>query len=258
LFLWAVLCFVYTGNNLKNYQQRLDFLKYNGDLVVMTTILLIAAALLIGITVGLFDVIGVKADVYLQYVPVFGLAASPIVATYLIQTNPQLVNKVSPVIAKVFTPLVLVTLLIYLFVIIYAGKNPYIDREFLLIFNILLIGVMAIILFSIMATSKSSNQTGAILLLVLSIITIIINVIALSAILFRVSEGGITPNRLGVLGSNLLILTNLLLVTYQLFKTVRHKTQLESVETSIVSFIPVYVIWIVLVTFLFPVIFQFQ
>lgn len=259
LFLWAVLCFVYTGNNLKSYSQRLDFLKYNGDLVVMTTIILIAGALLAVITVGLFNVIGAKIeDFYLQHIAVFGLAASPMVATYLIQSNPQLVNKVSPVIAKVFTPLVLVTLIIYLFAIIYAGKNPYIDREFLLMFNLLLIGVMAIILFSITATAKSANKTGTVLLLFLSLVTILINAIALSAILFRVSEGGITPNRLAVLGSNLLILTNLLLVTYQLLKTVRNKTQLESVETSIVSFIPVYVVWIMLVTFLFPVIFQFQ
>ena len=134
LFLWAVLGFTFVGDNPKNYQKRLDFLRYNGDLAVMTTIILIAGAVLTGITLGLFSLIDIRiGEFYFRYIVVWGLAASPIVATYLVQTNPQLVNKVSPVIAKVFTPLVFVTLVIYLFAIIGTGKDPYNDREFLFI-----------------------------------------------------------------------------------------------------------------------------
>jgi hypothetical protein len=51
---------------------------------------------------------------------VVGLAAVPLVATFLTQTNPQLVSKVSPVIARIFSPIVLVMLVIYLF----AWKSP--------------------------------------------------------------------------------------------------------------------------------------
>jgi len=58
----------------------------------------------------------------------------------------------------VFTPLVLTTLVIYLIAVIGTGKDPYNDRDFLLIFNLLLIGVMAIILFSIAETSKNSDS----------------------------------------------------------------------------------------------------
>lgn len=189
----------------------------------MTSIILIAGALMAGITLGLFRLIEIRVEeFYFQYIGIWGLAASPIVATYLVQVNPQLVNKVSPVIAKIFTPSVLVTLLIYLTAIIITGKDPYNDREFLLIFNMLLLGVMAIIFFSIAERSKnSSSKISTLMLLGLSIVTIIINGIALSAILFRISEWGITPNRLAVLGGNILILTNLLLVTYRLFKTVK-------------------------------------
>src|SRR5690606_20888898 len=159
LFLWAILGFTFVGDNLKNYHKRLDFLRYNGDLVVMTTIILIAGILLTVVTLGLFTLIDVRMEeFYFQYIVVMGLAASPIVGTYLVQTNPQLVNKVSPVIAKVFTPLVLLTLVIYLLAVIGTGKDPYNDRDFLLIFNMLLIGVMAIILFSIAETSKNSES----------------------------------------------------------------------------------------------------
>ena len=260
LFIWAVLGFTFAGGNLKNYPARLDFLRYNGDLVVMTTIILIAGALLTGITMGLFELIGLGTqEFFVEYVGMCGVAASPIIGTYLVQTNPHLVNKVSPVIAKVFTPLVLVTLIIYLIAVIYTGKDPYNDREFLLIFNLLLIGVMAIILFSIAETSKNSgSKVGFIMLFGLAIVTIIVNGIALSAILFRISEWGITPNRLAVLGGNLLILTNLLLVTYRLFRTLKDRNEIEKVENSITSYLPVYVVWTVVVTFFFPVIFGFK
>jgi len=260
LFLWAVLGFTYLGDDLKNYQSRLDFLRYNGDLVVMTSIILIAGGLMAGITLGLFRLIEIQVEeFYFQYIGIWGLAASPIVATYLVQTNPQLVNKVSPVIAKIFTPLVLVTLVIYLIAIIFTGKDPYNDREFLLIFNMLLLGVMAIIFFSIAEKSKNSgNKISTLMLLGLSIVTIIINGIALSAIIFRISEWGITPNRLAVLGSNILILTNLILVTYRLFKIVRDNNEIEKVENSIALFLPVYSLWTVLVTFVFPIIFNFK
>ncbi|HKC36769.1 MAG TPA: hypothetical protein VKB95_11930, partial [Chitinophagaceae bacterium] len=115
LFLWAALGFTFVGDKLNNNQRRLDFLRYNADLVVMTTIIVIAGGLLTAITFGLFELIDIKIEeFYFHYIGIWGLAACPIVGTYLVQTNPQLVNKVSPVIAKVFTPLVLVTLVVYL------------------------------------------------------------------------------------------------------------------------------------------------
>lgn len=260
LFLWAILGFTFVGDNLNNFRIRLDFLRYNGDLVVMTALMLIAGGLLTGITLGLFSLIEVSIEeFYVQYIVICGLAAAPIVGTYLVQTNPQLVSKVSPVIARVFTPLVFVTLVAYLTAIIYTGKDPYNDRDFLLLFNLLLIGVMAIILFSITETSKNAgSKIGLLMLSGLSVVTIVINGIALSAIVFRISEWGITPNRLAVLGGNLLILINLLMVTYRLFKAMKNRDAIEKVENSIASFLPIYSVWAIVVTFVFPLLFNFR
>lgn len=260
LILWSVLGFAFTGDHFMNYQKRLDFLRYNGDLIVMTTIILIAGGILAGITLGLFSMIDINMEeFYLQNVGVWGLAAAPVLGTYLVRTNPHLVNKVSPVVAKDFTPLVLVTLVVYLIAVIHAGKDPYNDRDFLLIFNLLLIGVMAIILFAIAETSSgSTSNIETSLLFALALVTVILNCIALSAIVFRISEWGITPNRLAVLGSNLLILTHLLVVTFRLFKTLKDGDGKENVEKSIASFLPVYTIWAVIVTLFFPLLFGFK
>ncbi|MEO5890527.1 MAG: hypothetical protein ABIQ31_09755 [Ferruginibacter sp.] len=260
IFLWAVLGFSFVDEKASGNYKRLDFLRYNGDLVIMTTLLMIAGGILTGITLGLFSVIGFSIErFYFDYVAIFGLAALPIVGTYITQTNPQLVNKVSPVIAKIFSPLVLIMLVVYLVAIAFSGKDPYSDREFLMAFNALLAGVMAIILFSIAESSKKSeNQAGNFILLALSIVTIIVNGIALSAILFRISTWGITPNRLAVLGANILMLINLCLVTFRLFKHVSKKTSIGEVENSISRFLPIYVIWTIIVTFIFPLIFHFK
>lgn len=260
LFLWTVLGYTFTGDKFKNNPKRIDFLRYNGDLIVMTTVILIAGGILSAVTIGLFDLIKIRIEeFYFQNIAVWGLAAAPIVGTYLVRSNPQLVKNVSPVVAKVFTPLVLVMLVVYLIAIVYTGKDTYNDREFLLIFNLLLIGVMAIILFSTAETSKATGNKASILLLfVLSIVTIVINGIALSAIVFRISEWGITPNRLAVLGSNILILINLTIVSYRLFKSIKSSDELATVENSIATFLPIYSAWTVVVIFIFPILFSFR
>jgi hypothetical protein len=260
LLLWVVLGAVFVGKNLSDYNKRLDYLRYNGDLIVMTTLILIAGGIMTGLTIGLFSLIGFQIEqFYFEYVVIFGLAAAPIVGTYLTQTNPQLVNKVSPVIAKIFSPLVLVMLVIYLIAIFYSGKDPYNDREFLIIFNLLLIGVMAIIFFSVAESSKTNgNTTATWVLFLLSAVTIVVNGIALSAILFRIAEWGITPNRLAVMGSNLLMLLNLLLITILLFRSLTKKADIAAVGRTIALFLPIYCVWAMSVIFLFPLLFDFK
>ena len=259
LFLWSLLGFSFVGE-AGNPLKRLDFLRFNGDFVVMSTLFLIAGGITTGITIGLFSLIGYQIeDFYFNNVVVVGLAAVPLVATFLTQTNPQLVSKVSPVIARIFSPIVLIMLVIYLFAIFYSGKDPYNDRDFLLLFNALLIGVMAIIFFSVAeATNSEKGRTEKWILFLLSVVTILVNAIALSAILFRISTWGITPNRLAVLGSNLFILINLLMVTFKLYGVVAKKSNIAEVGGQIAIFLPVYVLWTSFVTFILPFLFNFE
>lgn len=259
IMLWFLLGWSYVGNKLGDHSRRLGFLKYNGDLVVISALVLISGGIMTGITLGLFSLIGFNIEeFYFNNIVVFGLPAVPIVGTYLTINNPELVGKVSPVIARIFSPLVLVMLVIYLIAMVYAKKDPFHDREFLLIFNALLIGVMAIIFFSVAETSKPTKTKLEILILfLLAIVTIIVNGIALSAILFRISEWGFTPNRTAVLGGNILILINLLQVTTKLFKAIVSGKEMIEVGKTISRFLPVYFFWSLIVCFLFPFIFGF-
>ncbi|WP_026956771.1 DUF4153 domain-containing protein [Algoriphagus vanfongensis] len=259
LLLWGVLGAAFSGNDWLNMSRRLAFLRFNGDAIIMGAVLGLSGMALTGLTIGLFELIGLNiVDFYTKYILIFGAAAIPPFAAFLTQTNPQLVNKVSPVIAKIFSPLVLIMLIVYLGAIAFTGKDPYNDREFLLIFNLLLVGVKALIFFSIAEKSSSKNAVGNWILLALSIVTILVNGIALSAIIFRISEWGITPNRLAVLGVNVLMLIHLIIVGKSLWGLVTRKLSLEKVGISIAAYLPVYFTWTVIIVFLFPILFGFR
>jgi len=260
IFLWTMFGYSFLGEHIKSSQSRIGFLRYNGDLLIMSGILLLSTIIFSAITVNLFDLIGINIEIfYFQNIMVWGIAAIPIVATYLIQTNAQLINKVSPIIAKIFTPLVFINLFIYLSAMVYTKKYPYQDRNLLLLFNVLLIGVMALILFSIAEAGKAAkNKFSLGILFGLSALTIIVNAIALSAIVYRINEFGFSANRIAVLGGNLLIFINLALVSYKLFLTSFKNGSIEEIEETIAGYLPVYAIWTGLITFLIPLIFQFK
>ena len=260
IFLWTIFGYSFLGVNIKSSQSRIGFLRYNGDLLVMSGILILATIIFSAITVNLFDLIGINIEIfYFQNIMIWGIAAIPIVATYLIQTNAQLINKVSPIIAKIFTPLVFINLFIYLSAMAYTKKYPYQDRNVLLLFNVLLMGVMALILFSIAEAGKATkNKFSLVILFGLSALTLIVNAIALSAIVYRINEFGFSANRIAVLGGNLLIFINLMLVSYKLFLTSFKNGTIEEIEESIAGYLPVYAIWTGLITFLVPFLFQFK
>ncbi len=257
IFLWSILGYAFVGGDIRNSQKKIAFLKFNGNFIVMTALIFISGVLFTGITIALFELL--KIDIkqfYFEQIAVWALAAIPMLSTYLVQNNPQLVNKISPTIARIFTPLVFITLLVFLAALMYTGKNIYNDRNFLLLFNVLLIGVMAIILFSLTeATKNASSKMNLIMLFGLSLLTIIANAMALSAIAFRLSEFGISPNRLAVLGANLLMFVHLLFVSYGLIKNLKGKASILDVEKEIALFIPAYAVWAAFVTFAMPFIF---
>jgi len=260
IFLWCVLGYAYMNDAYTNNEKRIDFLKYNGDLLVISVILFLAGMLFTVLTIGLFELIGMNiAEFYVKYIGIWGIGAIPILGTYLINTNPQIINKVTPIIAKIFTPLAFINLSIYLVVLISKGKYPHQDRNLLLIYNALLIGVLALIFFSIAEIEKNKKgYFNTAILLGLSVLTIIINGIALSAISYRLFEYGITPNRIAVLGGNILIFVNLLIVTIQLLKAIKNNTSLTEVQNGIAKYLPVYLVWVGLVAFLLPLIFGYK
>jgi hypothetical protein len=257
LLMWFIYGIVFTDFELKNHERRIDFIRHNGDIAIVFALIAAAGGFLTMITIGLFDSIGLNIEEwYAENIIVAGAVSAPVVAAYLIGKFPSLVSRIAPLIAAIFSPLVLVTLVVFLITMAVTGKDPYNDRDFLLVFNVLLLGVMGIIIFSVSGTAVIKNQKiNAMVLFILSIVTIIIDLIALSAIFYRLGEYGLTPNRLAVLVSNILVLINLIMIMNDLFRVNFRNKEFDTVGETISKYLPVYLVWIIIVVFGFPLFF---
>lgn len=258
IFLWGLIGLAFIGNEYGIGSTRLAYLKFNLEFCILYASMAISGMLLAALTMQLFSFVGLDIeDFYFRNVVLFGAAALAIVATYLVSMNLKLAKNITPYIAKIFSPLVLATLLVYLITVIWVGKNPFLDRNFLLVFNGILFSVLAVTIFSITesGTDKKKNISDYISF-ALIILALIIDSVALSAIVFRLSSYGITPNRIAVLGVNILIWGNLIWIMVSYMRFLQNKTGPSTIQDAVTKYLPVYVLWAAFVTFTFPLIFN--
>ena len=89
-------------------------------------------------------------------------------------------------------------------------------------------------------------------------ITLVIDVVALSAILFRLGAYGLTPNRVVVLGSNLLVFAHLVILLRAYLPIVRGRSGFAGMTPAVAGYLPVYSAWAAFVVFLLPPLFAFR
>ncbi len=257
IFLWVLLGLAFTGNEYGIGGKRLAYLKFNGEFSVLYASMAISGMLLTALTMQLFSFIGMNIEeFYFKNVVLFGASALAVVTTHLLSRNLKLAKNIAPYIAKIFTPLVLITLLVYLITVLWVGKNPFMDRNFLISFNGILLSVLAVTIFSITesGTDEKKNISDYINF-ALIILALLIDSVALSAIVFRLSSYGITPNRLVVLGVNILIWANLIWIMLSYMRFLQNKTGPLTIQDAVTKYLPAYGLWAAFVTFTFPFIF---
>ena len=260
LFAMSLLAASFMSDKWNRVEARLDFIRYIGEMLIYTTLILLGGMVLTAITLGLFNLIDLDIDRwYMEYVVVLGLVSAPVVATYLFDVLQGRQSRFAPMLANVFSPLFLITILAYLVATFSQGKSPFTDRDFLILFNGLLLVILALTIFSISGKKRASNiQLSDYINVLLVAATLVVNIIALSAILFRWLEFGLTVNRLVVTGANLIIFVHLILILLQYTKCLRLDKRLPSLETAVARYLPVYTIWSLIVAAILPVVFQFK
>ena len=256
---WVLLGAAYANFDISSRKARMLFLKRNGDTFVLTGVIICAGMLLTMLCVAMFGVIKVRIDNILgDYVVVYGLVSAPLFANYMIESSPKIINKVAPFISKLFTPLMLIVMTGFLIALVFFAKDPFNNREELIVFNVLLGAIIAVIVFTFSGNSDNHRSIYNKILLLLSMEAMIINSIVLSAIVYRLFSFGVSPNRIAVLGANLLLFSNLILITIKLIQFVRNKAAAENVESSMTVMLPYYAVWAVIIAVLMPVFFWFK
>ena len=259
LLLWCIWGIIFINFDIKNNIKRMEFIRFNGELIILTGLILILGFILCLITIALFQAINIDIlFIITDFIAVLGIVAAPIVAYYLILQKPDIIKKVVPALAELFTPLVLVMLIAYFIALLTSIKNIFDDRDLLMLMNIVLVLVVAIIIFAISEIKRSDKKNfNLIMLLSMSTLSIIINVIALISIIIRLQDG-FTPNRTIVLGTNILLLGNLVIIVKDLIKSYKNSDNLPKTENNISKYFNVYFLWFSLVVFILPLIFYYQ
>jgi hypothetical protein len=146
----------------------------------------------------------------------------------------------------------------FLAVMAATGKSPFMEREFLIAFDFMLAMILGLVLYVISA--RDINQPVNLfdyLNMALIITALLIDGVALSAILFRLSAFGITPNKVAALGENLLLLGNLAGLAWMYGGDFRKRLDFARLEKWQTDYLNVYLVWTAFVAFIFTVIFKF-
>ncbi len=260
LVLWAYVGLVFLGGSWRDANSRVRFVRYNGELVVLGTLVGLGGLVLSGVTVALFAlIIDNVEEWYFSNIGIFGATAVPVAATYLYDAVFNRRIAIAAVLARVFAPLFLVMVVTYLIVTLVQGENPFIDRSCLLNVTGLRLLVLGISVFSSVERDRESDVSLIDYVnLALVGVTLLIDAIALSAILFRLASYGFTPNRVTVLGANVIVLVHLVWIFATYIGLVRRKVGFAAMERVVGNYLPVYAAWAAIVAFLLPVVFRFK
>jgi hypothetical protein len=164
----------------------------------------------------------------------------------------------APVLTRLFTPLFAGLLITFLGTVLWTGRGVDIERNVLIAFDLLLVVVLGLLLYSISARDPRSPPGAFDLLqVVLLISALLADAVALWAIAARVSEFGFSPNRVAALGENVILLVNLAWSTLLYIRFLRGRGSFSSLERWQTDYLPVYAVWAAIVVIAFPPVFGY-
>ncbi|HQG55360.1 MAG TPA: hypothetical protein PLT83_07710, partial [Thermoleophilia bacterium] len=132
------------------------------------------------------------------------------------------------------------------------------DRDVLIAFDLLLVVVLALLLYSVSARDPQSPPgVFDILQVVLVVSALAADAIALWAIAARITEFGFTPNRVAALGENIVLLVNLAWSAALYTRFLRRRGPFTAVEKWQTDYVPVYAVWATIVVIVFPALFGY-
>ena len=165
----------------------------------------------------------------------------------------SIVENFAPILAKIFSPLFFLTLTAFLGVMVVTGRSPFAERDFLIGFDLMLVLVLGMVLYTISAWNLHDSQTTFDYLNVALITAaVIVDTAALWAILHRLSEHGITPNKLAALGENVLLLVNLVALLVLYVRYFLAQIDFKRIEAWQTRYLNIYAVWLAIVAFIFP------
>ena len=257
--LWLVVGLAYTGNRWGNSADRMNFVRFSGELFIYFALIALGGGVLTAFTMFTFGAIGVNVEWLAQnWLIPCGAAGAVVVAAWLVEAKQSVIENMAPVLTRLFTPLFAAVLLVFLGTMAWTGNVVDVDRGVLIGFDLLLVLVLGLLLYAVSARdprSKPDAFDALQLLLVTS--ALVVDIVALAAIAARISEFGFSANKVAALGENLVLLVNLSWSAWLYLRFLRGRGPFSALERWQTAYLPVYAAWAALVAIAFPPIFGF-
>ncbi len=260
IVLWIAMGVAYVGGSWRSSSRRMDFIRFSGEWLVYYVLLGLGGGLLMAFTAGAFDAIGVDAEVFVfEWVLPAGAAGAVIVAAWLVEAKQGVIENIAPVLTRIFTPLFSLLLVSFLVALVVTTTRLDVDRDVLIFFDLLLVVVLGLLLYSLSARPPQASA-GLTDWLSISLIVsaLVIDVLVLAAILGRISEFGFSANKTAALGENLVLLANLAWAAWLHIGFTRHRYRFDRLIRWQTSYLPVYALWAAFVAIAFPPLFNFD
>ena len=257
--LWLVVGFAYVGGRWRSVERRTDFVRFTGELFIYYVLIALGGGVFSLLTWTMFYAIDLEmGDFIAEWVLPCGAMGAVLVGAWLVERRQSVMQNLAPMLSRVFTPLFAVMLPIFLVAMILTGEWVDMDRDMLIGFDIMLALVLGLLLFSISARD-TQTRPGVFdaLQLLLVVAAIAADLMALSAIVGRISEFGFTPNRTAALGGNLVLLGNLVWSAWLYLQFLRARGEFSALVRWQANYLPVYAVWAAVVVVVFPPLFGY-
>lgn len=221
------------------------------------------------ITVGLFAALGLDIPEWaMQALFAGGAGLVPVIAVavafqpkrpMLEQRFEQGLGRLVPILMRLLLPLTLLVLVIYLGFIPFNFMGPFRQRELLIVYNVMLFAVMVLLVGAtpVRASDLPARYHNWLRMAILAVVglSVVISLYALAAVVYRTSLGGLTPNRLTVIGWNIINIGLLIALLYRQWRDGRRKW-VDSLQRVASIALVIYGGWALFLVLAIPFLFQ--
>jgi hypothetical protein len=258
--LWLVVGIAYAGGRWSQVGGRMDFIRFSGELFIYYVLIALGGGVLTAFMAMIFKAIGINVGPFIgAWLLPCGTAGAVLVASWLVEAKQSVIENMAPMLTRLFTPMFAVMLIMFLGTLLWTGRGIDVTRDVLIAFDLLLVVVIGLLLYSASARDpQSPPNTFDVVQVVLVVSALLADAVALWAIAARITEFGFTPNRVAALGENVILLINLAWSAVLYLRFLRGRGSFTSLEKWQTDYLPVYGAWAAMVVILFPPLFRYS
>jgi hypothetical protein len=255
--LWLPVGVAYAGGRWSDVAGRMDFIRFSGELFIYYVLIALGGGVLTAFMFAIFEAIGIDLEPFFEsWLLPCGAMGAVVIATWLVEAKQNVIENMAPVLTRLFTPLFAAVLVMFLATLLWTGRGIEIERDVLIAFDLLLVVVLGLLLYSVSARDPLSPPgIFDVVQVVLVVSALLADAAALWAITARITEFGFSPNRVAALGENVILLVNLAWSAVLYIRFLRGRGSFADLERWQTDYLPLYAVWAAIVVIVFPPLF---